>query len=212
MRYRSAAMRWIAACLYLSALLLAAAAAARLLQWPAVAEGWLVLAWTASLAAPAAALFRHPMRAPAWGLFAGFWGSLAILTLVVLQALGLAGVRGGGALVYAASWPLAVFATWLLLTCALGLTTEGDPADMPPLIDALGLLAGAALLTSAALTWLGAAGALRPAFLAAAGAYVVWAVGVSSALWNWGRALPPAEPAAPRPAAEPLALPSAAAP
>src|SRR5439155_26530012 len=94
-------MRWTSVLIYAAALLLVAATVGRLFGWNSALEGWLLLAWTVSLRPVAGALFRHPMRTPAWGLFIGFWGSLAVLTLIVFQVLGVFGVITGSTLTYA---------------------------------------------------------------------------------------------------------------
>ena len=41
-------------------------------------------------------LFRHPMRVPAWGVFVGFWGVVAVLWLIVVQIFAVAGCSRAG--------------------------------------------------------------------------------------------------------------------
>lgn len=202
-------MRWTASLIYVSALLLVAATVGRLFGWTGALEAWLLLLWTVSLLPVAYALYRHPMRTPAWGLFIGFWGSLAILLLIVFQALGVASVMRGSTLTYAESWPLAVIALWILLTSLLGLALSGDERDMPPLIDAGGILTGAALFAGSFAIWISWGAAIRPLFLLTAIAYVLWTVGMTSAIWDWGRPAPRRQAAA---EPEPAALPAPATP
>lgn len=177
-------MRWTSVFVYLSAAALVAAVVAEVGGWPAAVVQWLLLAWVILLSPLAAALFRYPMRAPAWGLFLGFWGSLSVLTLVILQSLAVAGVLQQPSRTFAESFPLAVFAAWVLVTSALGAEREGEDGVGVP-VAALGVLTGLALIAASVIAWTGAAGPERPAFFAAAVAYVIWAAGLSGELWSW---------------------------
>ena len=72
---------------FLSVASLAGAVISQLAGWPSV-RGWFLLAWAGLLVPVAIGLFSHPMRAPAWGVFVGFWGVVGVLWLT-----GLARVR-----------------------------------------------------------------------------------------------------------------------
>ncbi len=70
----------------------------------------LLLLWTVLLLAVSITLFSHPMRGPAWGLFVGFWGTVAVIWLIVLQALAVIGFLHGSAYSGWVAWPLAITA------------------------------------------------------------------------------------------------------
>ena len=189
-------MRWTSVFVYLSAAVLVAAVVAELADWSAAVVQWLLLAWTVLLLPLARALFKHPMRSPAWGLFLGFWGSLGVITLIVLQSLAVADVLDEPSRTFAESWPLGVFGLWVLVTSLLGTAADLD-GGVPGPIAWLGALTGAALLTASILVWAGVTQALRPAALVAAAAYVVWTAGLSGVLWGWGRRIHATGTAAP---------------
>jgi hypothetical protein len=201
-------VRRTAVLVYASALLLVVAVIGRVFDWAALPEQWALFLWTVSLAPVGAVLLRHPMRRPALGLFVAFWGALAVLTLIVLQAIALTG-RLGSAQTVAESWPLAVFGLWVLSACAFGFSLGDEPDGVPAPVDGLGIVAGGLLILASATVWTSSATAVRPTFLAAACAYVLWTVAATSSIWDWGRprsATPapeaPAE-AAPEPAPAP---------
>jgi hypothetical protein len=162
-------MRWTSVFTYLSILALVGAVVSQLSKWNDGA-GWFLLAWAVLLLPVAIGLLSHPMRAPAWGLFAGFWGVVAVLVLIVLQALAVAGVLHG----QWTAWPLLVIGIWILVASGLGFGTPPFPA----LFDLLGLLTGAGFVAISIATWAGNADVLRAAGVAAAVAYIMWAAGV----------------------------------
>lgn len=179
-------MRWTSAFVYLSAAVLVAAVVGELAAWPAAAAQWLLLAWSILLLPLCTALFRHPMRYPAWGLFLGFWGTLAVLTLVVLQSLAVAAVLVQPSRTFAESWPLAVFGLWVAVTSILGAAPAVEEGISAP-VAGVGAVAGLALVAAGIVTWVGAGSdAERAAFFVAAVAYVVWTAGLSGELWARG--------------------------
>jgi hypothetical protein len=211
-------MRWSSVFSYLSAGVLVAAVVGQIAQWPAAAVQWLLLAWAILLIPVALVLFRHPMRRPAWGLFLGFWGFLALITLVVLQYLAVADVLRQPSRTFAESWPIGVFAVWLAVTSLLGRPDDTE-TDLSGPVTWLGALAGAALLASAIIGIAQAHGAIEPAFFVAAVAYVLWAAALSGEIWAFvpGRRRSQAPPSALRnasspPGGEELAAPAPATP
>lgn len=179
-------MRRTGVLIYLSAAALVAAVVGEVAGWPAAPVQWLLLAWTVLLLPLCAALFRSPMRTPAWGLFLGFWGTLAVLALIVLQSLAVAGVLQQPSATSAESWPLAVFGLWVVVTSLLGAAPDVEGGFAAPVL-VVGALAGLALLAASAIAWTGGTGPERPAFFVAAVAYIVWTAGLSGELWSWGR-------------------------
>jgi hypothetical protein len=173
-------MRWTSFLVFLSAAALLGAIVSQLYGLTEQ-RGWLLLAWTVLLLPVAVALASHPMRAPSWGVFIGFFGVLAAVALIVLQILSVAGVLGGDAYGQATAVPLAVVGIWFLVASGLGFGAEG----FPRWVDSLGLLAGAGLLAISASTL----SASSPDLVRAAGqfaaiAYVLWAIGLAWVLWN----------------------------
>jgi hypothetical protein len=166
-------MRWTSVFTYLSAAALVGGVVSELLHWP-TGTGWFLLAWTVLLLPVAIGLLSHPMRAPAWGLFAGFWGVVAVLVLIVLQALDLFGVITGEMFGELAPWPVAVIGIWIIVASGTGF----GAAPFPALFDLLGLLTGAGLIAISIGTWTGNTDVIRAAGVAAAVAYVMWAFGV----------------------------------
>jgi hypothetical protein len=144
------------------------------------ARGWLLLAWTVLLLPVAIGLASHPMRAPSWGVFAGFWGVVGALWLIVLQVLSVAGLLGGDAYGQWAAWPLALVGIWILVASALGFGAE----RFPRWVDALGLLAGGGLIAISVSTWIDSSSVVRAAGQFAAIAYVLWAVGLGWVFWG----------------------------
>jgi hypothetical protein len=174
------AVRWTSVFTYLSAAALLGAAISQLAGWPSV-RVWFLLAWAALLLPVAIGLFRHPMRVPAWGLFVGFWGVVAVLWLVVVQIFAVAGSLSGEVYREWAAWPLAVVGIWFLVASGLGFGAE----RFPRWVDSLGLLAGAGLLAISVSTWTGASSdAVRAVGLFAAIAYVLWASGLGWVFWT----------------------------
>ena len=120
------AVRWASILTYLSALALLGAAGGQLAGWPSV-RGWFLLGWAALMLPAAIGLFRHPMRAPAWGLFVGFWGVVGVIWLIVIQIFAVAGSLSGEAYREWAAWPLAVVGIWFLVASGLGFGAERFP-------------------------------------------------------------------------------------
>ena len=173
-------MRWTSLLTFLSAGALLGAVTSQV-NGLATVRGWLLLAWTVLLLPVAIGLASHPMRAPAWGLFAGFWGVVGALWLIVLQVLAVAGLLGGDAYGEWAAWPLVLIGIWILVASGLGFGAE----RFPRWVDALGLLAGAGLIAISLSTWTGS----NDQFVRAAGqfaaiAYVLWAIGLGWVLWG----------------------------
>lgn len=195
-------MRWSSVFSYLSSGVLVAAVIGAVAGWPPAFVQWLLLAWALLLLPVGLVLFRHPMRHPAWGLFLGFWGFVAIVTLVVLQSLAVADVLREPSRSFAEAWPLGVFALWLAVTSLLG-TPDAVESGLAAPVTWLGGLAGAALLASSITGIAQAHGAIRPAFFAAAVAYVLWAAALSGEIWAWrpGRGRPAEAPSPLRDAA-----------
>ncbi|HEY8864500.1 MAG TPA: hypothetical protein VIO37_10065 [Candidatus Dormibacteraeota bacterium] len=175
----SRGMRWTGVLTYWSAVALLGAVIVQLAGWPYV-RGWFLLAWAALLLPVAIALFSHPMRVPAWGLFAGFWGVIGVLWLIVLQGFAVSGELSGDAYSEWAAWPLAIVGIWLIVASSLGFGAERFPRG----VDALGLLAGAGLLAISVTTWTGAQGATSAVGVFATIAYGLWAVGFGWVLWG----------------------------
>ena len=176
----SRGMRGTSILTFLSAAALLGAAISQLAGWPSVRAGFL-LVWAALLLPVALGLFSHPMRTPAWGVFAGFWGVVGVLWLIVVQVIAVAGSLGGEAYRDWAAWPLALLGIWFLVACGLGFGAE----RFPRWVDGLGLLAGAGLLAISVSTWTGASGdVIRAAGLFAAVAYCLWAVGLGWVYWG----------------------------
>jgi hypothetical protein len=166
-------MRWTSFFTYLSIASLVGAVASQVAGWTDVRE-WFLLAWTVLLLPVAIGLFAHPMRSPSTGLFIGFWGVVAVLALIVLQALTVADVIRGSVAGQWTALPLAVVGIWILVASALGFGAKPFSA----LFDLLGILTGAGFITIGLATWGGNADVLRAAGVAAAVAYVMWAAGV----------------------------------
>lgn len=174
-----AVVRWTSFFTYLSAVALLGAAVSHLAGWTEVRD-WFLLGWAVLLLPVAMGLFRHPMRVPAWGVFVGFWGTVAVLWLIVVQVLAVAAALFGEAYREWAAWPVALVGIWFLVASGLGFGAE----RFPRWVDVLGLLAGAGLLATSATTWLGAsADAVRAVGFVAAVAYCLWAIGLGLVFW-----------------------------
>jgi hypothetical protein len=173
-------VRWTSVLTFLSAGALLGAAVSQLAGWSSV-RGWFLLGWAVLLAPVAIGLFSHPMRVPAWGLFVGFWGVVAILWLIVVQIFAVAGSLGGEVYREWAAWPVAMVGIWFLVASGLGFGAE----RFPRWVDSLGLLAGAGLLAISVSTWIGASNdAVRAVGLFAAIAYCLWAIGLGWVFWT----------------------------
>lgn len=175
----SRGMRWTGILTYLSVVALISAVISELAGWSSV-RGWLLLAWAALLLPVAIGLFSHPMRAPAWGLFVGFWGVIGVFWLIVLQIFAVSGVLDRDVYAAWAAWPLALLGIWLFVASSLGFGAE----RFPRWVDGLGLLAGAGLLAISITTWTDAGDAITAAGLFAAAAYCLWALGYGWVLWG----------------------------
>lgn len=165
---------------YLSIVALIAAVVSEVLGWTEL-RGWLLLVWAVLLLPVSVGLFGHPMRAPALGLFVGVWGTVAVVVLVVLQALEIAGVISGGW----TAWPLEIVGIWFIVASLLGF----GASPFPPLVDFLGVLAGAGLIAIGGATAAEDAAVLRVVGVAAAVAYILYAAGLGWVFWSMQGAL-----------------------
>ncbi len=120
----SRGMRGTSILTYLSAAALLGAAISQLAGLPSV-RGWFLLAWAALLLPVALGLFSHPMRTPSWGVFAGFWGVVGVLWLIVVQIAAVTGSLSGQAYRDWAAWPLALLGVWFLVASGLGFAARG---------------------------------------------------------------------------------------
>jgi hypothetical protein len=181
----SRGMRGTSILTYLSAAALLGAAVSQLAGWT-TARGWFLLAWAALLLPVAIGLFSHPMRVPAWGVFVGFWGTVGVLWLIVVQILAVAGSLSGAVYHEWAAWPVAVVGVWFLVASGLGFGAE----RFPRWVDSVGLLAGAGLVAISVFTWIGAStDAVRAVGLFAAVAYSLWAIGLGWVFWGTQRGI-----------------------
>jgi hypothetical protein len=112
-------------------------------------------------------------------VFAGFWGTLAVVFLIVLQALAVFDVLESGW----TAWPLIVIGIWIIVASGLGFGAEPFPA----FVDVLGVLAGAGLIAIGAADQVDNSALLRAAGVAAAVAYVLWAAGLGWVFWSMQR-------------------------
>jgi len=176
----SRGMRGTSILTYLSAAALLGSAISQLAGLASV-RGWFLLAWAVLLLPVALGLFSHPMRTPSWGVFAGFWGVVGVLWLIVLQIVAVTGSLSGQAYRDWAAWPLALLGVWFLVASGLGFGAE----RFPRWVDLLGLLAGAGLLALSVSTWIGASSdVIRAAGLFAAVVYCLWAIGLGWVYWR----------------------------
>src|SRR5437879_12301604 len=116
--------RWSSALAFASAGALLGSLVSQYANW-IEGRNSLLLLWTVLLLAVSITLFSHPMRGPAWGLFVGFWGTVAVIWLIVLQALAVIGFLHGSAYSGWVAWPLAIICVWLLV--ASGSRFGGSP-------------------------------------------------------------------------------------
>jgi hypothetical protein len=143
-------------------------------------RSWLLLLWSVLLLAVAVTLFTHPMKGPAWGLFVGFWGTAAVVWLIVLQVLAVAASLQGSAYSEWVAWPLAVIGIWILVASASGF---GEP-PFGSAVDALGLLTGVGLVSISIATWSGADDLAKAVAAGTAVAYCLWSAGLGWVLWR----------------------------
>jgi hypothetical protein len=174
--------RWSSVLAVMSGVALLGALASEFANWIDGRNG-LLLIWAVLLVAVAITLFSHPMRGPAWGLFIGFWGTVAVIWLVVLQALAVTGLLQGSAYSAWAAWPLAVIGIWILVASATGF----GESPFGRMVDTLGLLTGAGLVAISIATWSGAGGLSRTIAAGAAVAYFLWTASLGWALWTHER-------------------------
>jgi hypothetical protein len=172
--------RWSSALALVSALALLGSLLSQYAGW-IEGRGGLLLLWTVLLLAVAITLFMHPMRGPAWGLFVGFWGVVAVIWLIVLQALAVAGFLHGSAYSEWTAWPLAIIGIWILVASATGF---GEP-PFGWVVDALGLLTGAGLVSISIATWSGAEDLSKTIAAGAGIAYCLWSVSLAWALLRY---------------------------
>src|SRR5881392_377651 len=173
-------LRWSSVLAVISALALLGSLVSELALWIDARNGLLLL-WAVLLLAVAITLFTHPMRGPAWGLFVGFWGSVAVIWLIMLQALAFAGSLYGSAYSEWVAWPLAIIGVWIVVASTTGF---GEP-PFGRVVDALGLVTGAGLVSISIATWSNADDLSKTIAAGAAIAYCLWSVGLAWALWRY---------------------------
>jgi len=174
--------RWSSVLAVISAIALLGSLVSEYAGW-IEGRNWLLLLWTVLLLAVSIALFSHPMRGPAWGLFVGFWGTVAVIWLIVIQALAVIGLLHGSAYTGWVAWPLAIIGVWILVASATGF----GESPFGRVVDVLGLLTGAGLGSISIATWWGADDLAKTIAAGAAVAYCLWATGLGWALWRYRR-------------------------
>jgi len=175
-------LRWSSILAVMSAVALLGALVSEFALWIDGRNGLLLL-WTVLLLAVAITLFGHPMRGPAWGLFVGFWGTAAVIWLVVLQALAVTGFLHGAAYGAWVAWPLAIIGLWILVASATGF----GESPFGRVVDTLGLLTGAGLVSISIATWSGAEDLSKAIAAGAAVAYCLWTASLGWVLWTHKR-------------------------
>ena len=175
-------LRWSSILAVISAVALLGSLMSELALWIDARNGLLLL-WAVLLLAVAITLFSHPMRGPAWGLFVGFWGTAAVIWLVVLQTLAVTGLLQGSAYSAWVAWPLAIIGLWILVASATGF----GESPFGRVVDILGLLTGAGLVSISIATWAGAEDLSRTIAAGAAIAYCLWTASLGWALWTHER-------------------------
>src|SRR5213593_606520 len=175
-------LRWSSVLAVMSAVALLGSLVSEFALWIDGRNGLLLL-WTVLLLAVAITLFSHPMRGPAWGLFVGFWGTVAVIWLIVLQALAVIGFLHGSAYSGWVAWPLAIIGVWILVASGSGF----GESPFGRVVDALGLLTGVGLLAISIATWSGAEDLAKTIAAGAAVAYCLWSAGLGWALWGYER-------------------------
>jgi hypothetical protein len=168
---------WTTVLSYLSALSLLAAVGSQLAGWTA-ARSWFLMVWAVLLLAVAISLFWHPMRKPAWGLFAAFWGVVGVVWLIVIQLLALIDVLTGGAYVGSAAWPIGFVGISILVASATGFGAK----PFGSIVDSLGVLTGVLFSAITLATWMDVSDVRRAASVAAAIVYCVWIAGYGWAM------------------------------
>jgi hypothetical protein len=167
-------MRWTSLLTYLSVVALLGAVTSQLAGWNS-ARDWFLLAWAVLLLPVSIGLASHPMRAPAWGVFVGFWGVVGAIWLIVIQIIVVVGWVSRGAAAEPSAWPLGLLGIWFLVASSLGFGAE----RFPRWIDVLGMLAGIGLIAISISTWVEVSGDVtRAEGLFAAAAYCLWAAGL----------------------------------
>jgi hypothetical protein len=167
---------WSTTLSYLSAICLIAALASQ--YWGStVARSWLLMVWTVLLLAVSIRLFAHPMRKPAWGLFVGFWGTVGVLWLIVIQLFNLVGILNGGAYSGWAGWPIGFIGVWFVVASATGYGAE--PFGAP--VDLLGILTGLLFFGVTLATWTSANDIRLALLVVSAVAYAIWIGGLGRA-------------------------------
>lgn len=174
--------RWSSALAFASAGALLGSLVSQYANW-IEGRNSLLLLWTVLLLAVSITLFSHPMRGPAWGLFVGFWGTVAVIWLIVLQALAVIGFLHGSAYSGWVAWPLAIIGVWILVASGSGF----GESPFGRVVDALGLLTGVGLLAISIATWSGADDLAKTIAAGAAVAYCLWSAGLGWALWGYER-------------------------
>ena len=178
-------LRWSSVLAVLSAVVLLGSLASQFALWIDARNGLLLL-WAILLLAVALTLFLHPMRGPAWGLFVGFWGTAAVIWLVVLQALAFTGLLSGSAYSAWVAWPLAIIGLWIMVASATGF----GESPFGRVVDTLGLLTGVGLIAISIATWSGAEDLSKTIAAVAAFAYCLWTASLAWSLWKHQRPEP----------------------
>jgi hypothetical protein len=143
----------------------------------------LLLVWTVLLLAVSIRLFAHPMRKPAWGLFVGFWGTVGVLWLIVIQLFNLIGVLNGGAYAGWAAWPIGFIGVWFVVASATGFGAEPFGVG----VDILGIVTGALFFGITLATWTSASDFRVAALVVSAVAYAIWVGGLGRAFLELDR-------------------------
>jgi hypothetical protein len=175
-------LRWSSVLAVISAVALLGSLVSEYAQWTDGRNGLLLL-WSVLLVGVAITLFSHPMRGPAWGLFVGFWGTAAVIWLVVLQVLAVTGFLHGSAYSAWVAWPLAIIGLWILVASATGF----GESPFGRVVDILGLLTGAGLISISIATWSGAEDVSKTIAAGAAVIYCLWTASLAWALWTYKR-------------------------
>jgi len=167
---------WSTTLSYLSAICLVAAVAS---QYGGLTStrSWLLMIWTVLLLAVSIRLFAHPMRKPAWGLFVGFWGTVGVLWLVVIQLFNLTGVLDGGWYAGWAAWPIGFIGVWFVVASATGYGAE----PFGSAVDLLGIVTGLLFFAVTVATWTSMNDLRLALLVVAAVAYAIWIGGLGRA-------------------------------
>jgi hypothetical protein len=167
---------WTTTLSYLSAICLIAALASQ--YWGSTTvRSWLLMIWSVLLLAVSIRLFAHPMRKPAWGLFVGFWGTVGVLWLIVIQLFNLVGILNGGAYSGWAGWPIGFIGVWFVVASATGYGAE----PFGGAVDLLGIITGLLFFGVTLATWTSLSDVRLALLVVAAVSYAIWIGGLGRA-------------------------------